>query len=304
MEYKVYTTTEEANKKSVRGSTLKIVLNGLLLFSLAVLAIFAARDELTLKTPKLSISLLILGLSTIATYYLWSRLKEKRLFARECFLLILGGFVVFGFLSAFFDWIYNVHLVTSLWHNYPIFRLFAETFYYLFSILCVLLVIWLGYGRRGREAYFLRLEIHFADVILLLLSFGITAAVLSLWFRLSSSMNEWSPLGLTGTLFVALGIISALGNSIMEELIYRGFFLGTFMRLTTPALAILLQAFLFGFIHFKDGIPSGYSGWLLAGLFGAVLGYWTLARMSLLAPVILHFFVDAYIFFSVNRPTV
>ncbi len=64
--------------------------------------------------------------------------------------------------------------------------------------------------------------------------------------------------------------------------------------------AISLQALAFGFIHFKTGIPHGWTGLILAFIWGYALGYWTLKRMSLWPAVILHAVTDLFIFFSVN----
>lgn len=71
--------------------------------------------------------------------------------------------------------------------------------------------------------------------------------------------------------------------------------------LRSPAVAaISLQAVAFGFIHFKTGIPHGWTGLILAFVWGYALGYWTLKRMSLWPAVILHGVTDLFIFFTVN----
>jgi len=71
--------------------------------------------------------------------------------------------------------------------------------------------------------------------------------------------------------------------------------------LRSPAVAALsLQALSFGFIHFKSGIPHGWTGLILAGAWGYALGYWTLKRMSVWPAVILHGVTDLFIFFTVN----
>ena len=65
--------------------------------------------------------------------------------------------------------------------------------------------------------------------------------------------------------------------------------------------ALVLHALAFGFIHFRTCIPHGWTGLILAGVWGYALGYWTLKRMSLWPATILHALTDLFIFFSVNR---
>ncbi len=274
-----------------------------LVLALLITSYYAYRSEVTLKPVSLPLSILLLLVGTAVFFTAYNTIfTEKKSFWRECFLLILGSFALFAFFPGVWQWLTDLSIVRGLWRSSPSFRFVGEVLFYAFSIALAILVMYLGYGKALVRRYLLRVEIHFLDVLLLLGLSLLTLAGLLVWFRLFSTGQEsWSPLGLTAGWAVIFGVTSSLLNSIAEEFWFRGFFLGTLARLTSLQPALLFQALLFGFIHLRDGIPQGYSGWFLAGIWGYALGLWTLKRLSVWPALILHFITDLFIFFSVNR---
>ena len=273
----------------------------LLALAFLTLAYFSAREELTLKPPNLVVSIFILLVLFLVSFALWVRLPARRNLIRECFILVLGAFGIFVLYPVMIDWLARVGWIKLVWREFPPFRIFGEAFSYLLSIAIALLVMYFGYRKDLLVRYFLRIEIHLKDLVAIFLLLGVTIIFLLLWFKLGATGKEsWSTLGLGFAGAIILGVISSIGNAFAEEFWFRGFFLGTFSRLTSAGLANFMQAVLFGFIHFKDGIPQGASGWVLAGIWGLILGYWTLLRLSLASALILHLLTDLFIYFYVN----
>lgn len=92
------------------------------------------------------------------------------------------------------------------------------------------------------------------------------------------------------------GLVFALGNALMEELVWRGAMqtaLGAVFG--APWLALVLQAASFGVAHIH-GFPSGGLGMALAGAWGLVIGYLRLRTNGLLIPVLTHVVADATVF--------
>ena len=105
--------------------------------------------------------------------------------------------------------------------------------------------------------------------------------------------------GASPVLYWTGGIVFALANALMEELWFRGVLMGALRPLLPPARLIALQAVVFGLIHWF-GTPRGVLGVLLAGAWGALLGWWVYKRGSLWPTVVVHFLADIVIFAYVN----
>jgi len=94
-----------------------------------------------------------------------------------------------------------------------------------------------------------------------------------------------------------LGLASL--NALGEELLWRQGLLLFGQRVGVPrSAAVLLVAASFGLAHLH-GIPNGWTGVALAGLFGVALGFVRL-RNGLLAAVAIHFVVDMAVFSAVT----
>lgn len=94
----------------------------------------------------------------------------------------------------------------------------------------------------------------------------------------------------------ALGF--ALLNATMEELIWRGGIQSWLVGHTTIMLAILIQGISFGALHWA-GFPSGWTGVVLATIYGVMLGWLRHATGGLVAPIFAHILADLTIFLLV-----
>ena len=94
----------------------------------------------------------------------------------------------------------------------------------------------------------------------------------------------------------ALGF--ALLNATMEELIWRGAIQSWLAGHTNIRLAIAVQGVSFGALHWA-GFPSGWSGVVLATLYGVMLGWLRHATGGLAAPIVAHILADLTIFLLV-----
>ncbi len=274
----------------------------LLVFALVLLLWFASKSELTYKPINLPVAILVALVGWLVCFFAWLKLEDKKNYARECFLIILGAFLLFALFPSIWQWTSHLSLTKWLFNGIPATRFISEILYYVVSILLAILAMRIGYGDEWKVKYFIRFEMHFRDLLVIIGLFSITVFALLLWFAyFATGKEEWSALGSTAGWAIVFGILSSLLNATAEEFWFRGFFLSGFTRLGSPPFALTLQALLFGFIHLKDGIPQGATGFILTDLWGFALGYWTIIRVSLWAPLILHFLTDLFIFFSVNK---
>lgn len=89
---------------------------------------------------------------------------------------------------------------------------------------------------------------------------------------------------------------AALLNSFREEFLYRYVFQNAFMKELGAFWALLFQALIFGFLHFSDAFPSGWSGVVLTFFFGAALGIQYQFRRSFTLCWLTHAMTDAVMF--------
>ena len=89
-------------------------------------------------------------------------------------------------------------------------------------------------------------------------------------------------------------------NSVMEEVICRGFLYDGLTAHFGWKLGLIGQAAIFGVMH-KNGIPPGVEGMVLASLFGLATGFLRRAEGGLLGCVITHWAADFTIFLMVAR---
>ena len=86
--------------------------------------------------------------------------------------------------------------------------------------------------------------------------------------------------------------VIALAAPIGEELLFRSLLLPGLLAWCSPAAATMLSAALFGVLH----VPQYGVGAVLVVLYGLVLGWVRLATGRLLAPVLLHIFINTAVF--------
>jgi len=90
------------------------------------------------------------------------------------------------------------------------------------------------------------------------------------------------------------GVLFALVNAALEEVIWRGLLQDDLGALLGPAAAVAVQGASFGLAH-AHGVPRGLAGVVLAGGWGVLLGWLRLRSGGLLAPILAHVVADATI---------
>jgi len=114
---------------------------------------------------------------------------------------------------------------------------------------------------------------------------------------LAARAGQWGS-AFTGTAWIA-PLCFAFLNAVVEEFWFRGLLQGALKPLLRPGRVIVVQALVFGLIHWF-GTPSGTLGIILAGVWGGLLGWWVYKRGSLWPAVAVHFLADVIIFFLMN----
>jgi membrane protease YdiL (CAAX protease family) len=127
---------------------------------------------------------------------------------------------------------------------------------------------------------------------------GVTPFALVAWFVvMRPELGDLAAVYLPDAPLAALvlgGIAFAVGNAVLEELIWRGVITDALERSVSAELAIAIQALSFGVAHFH-GFPRGVVGVILAGGWAAMLGWLRRRSGGLLAPTVAHVVADASI---------
>ncbi|GEM_PF-2050197 len=152
-----------------------------------------------------------------------------------------------------------------------------------------------------RFDFYLRWRFKWQDLLVVLLLAVLTVLGLAGYMYYCAGSHE--PLQMFGTRagesplwkYWTLGVVFALANALIEELWFRGVLLGSLKPLMSPTRAIVVHAVVFGLFHWF-GTPHGIVGVLLAGVWGALLGWWVVRRGSLWPAVMVHFIADLAIF--------
>jgi membrane protease YdiL (CAAX protease family) len=93
------------------------------------------------------------------------------------------------------------------------------------------------------------------------------------------------------------GLGFALGNAAVEEFAYRGIILQALESAAGPGLlSLLVQAWLFGALHYREGFPNGAWGLAMTAVYGIMLGVLRRRSQGMLAPWVVHVFADFVIF--------
>jgi hypothetical protein len=100
---------------------------------------------------------------------------------------------------------------------------------------------------------------------------------------------------LHGTRLLFAGIIFAILNAFLEELLFRGIFFDAIESQTGTTMAVIITAVMFGYGH-MHGYPPGPIGAVLAGAYGLALGCLRVFTKGLGLPVLTHLTADATIF--------
>ncbi len=127
----------------------------------------------------------------------------------------------------------------------------------------------------------------------------LSAIVFLLWATLSNAEpGSHGFAGLTMTEAVFAGVMFAITNAAMEELVFRGLSLRALQAsFSKPGVAILVQALAFGALHYRPpSVPDGLEGASLTFLYGFALGGLAHAARGILAPFLAHVVADILVF--------
>lgn len=115
--------------------------------------------------------------------------------------------------------------------------------------------------------------------------------------RLLPPLSPW--------LLLPVGAAFAFCNAALEEAVFRGAILGFLEKaLASPGGALLVQALLFGALHYRTGFPNGAWGVVLTAAYGLGLGWLRRRSGGLAAPWLAHAVADAAVFALVVQWTV
>lgn len=127
---------------------------------------------------------------------------------------------------------------------------------------------------------------------------GVTPFALTAWLALAkpdiSNILGSELLQVPLFALVVGGVVFALLNAALEELIWRGVFQTALTPLFGARVAVVLQAISFGAQH-AHGFPSGLLGVALACSWGVMLGALRMRSGGMLAPMLAHVVADATI---------
>ncbi|EDY18248.1 Abortive infection protein [Chthoniobacter flavus Ellin428] len=105
---------------------------------------------------------------------------------------------------------------------------------------------------------------------------------------------------LPGDEIIIAGIVFAILNAFLEELIFRGILFTAIESQVSTPMTVIVTAALFGYGH-MHGYPPGPLGAVLAGIYGLMLGWLRVFTAGLGLPVLAHIVADATIFLIVLR---
>lgn len=148
----------------------------------------------------------------------------------------------------------------------------------------------------------LRLGVFDRRVRLLVLGIGGTACggVLIWYLTMHPSLETFRELLPSVPLWTlpALAMVFAAANAALEEIVFRGILTRALeSAVRRAALVILIQAALFGAMHYPEGaVPNGFVGLGLTFVYGIALGAVRHRSEGLLAPWIAHTITDVAVF--------
>jgi len=139
------------------------------------------------------------------------------------------------------------------------------------------------------------------DVILIALcTVFVSSIALSIWYRavgpdLTVQLAHFPSMPVWMLPLAGLGF--SLGNATIEELVYRGIILQALESAAGSRLvSLLVQAWLFGALHYREGFPNGAWGLAMTAVYGIMLGVLRRRSQGMLAPWVVHVFADCVIF--------
>lgn len=195
-------------------------------------------------------------------------------------------------LSLFFLAVTTMPLVSPLFRTWPYKLLVPLIVYFLIALLVPklrLTLSWLRPGYLGKDI-----------LVLVAATAALSGIALYLWhYALRPDLSRhlaYIPAVPFWT-YPFLGLGFAFLNAAMEETAFRGIVMQSTDSAFGPgALSLLLQAGLFGALHFLQGFPRGGWGFGMAFIYGIMLGHIRRKSRGMAAPWLAHVGADLVIF--------
>ena len=183
-------------------------------------------------------------------------------------------------------------------------RLFAERVLLVLEALAVVPVL-AALGYRGREAYVAVGNLRAPTGLRIrrrALSWAVVGPIVAILLVLATAAFASSLARPTPDLWsralplLPIAWLAAALNAFAEEVLYRAGPLGPLAQVVGPRAGVWILAVWFGLGHVYGGIPSGVTGFVMAGLLGLLWGKAMIDTRGLGMPWALHFSADAAIY--------
>ncbi len=150
-------------------------------------------------------------------------------------------------------------------------------------------LLWLRPGNVDREIVLAAAAVSVISGLALLIWYYALKPDVAVQLRNMPGMPVW--------LFPFAGMAFAVGNAAMEEFAFRGVVMQSLDSTFGPSsVSVVVQALLFGAMHFLQGFPKGGWGLAMAVVYGIMLGWIRRRSRGMLAPWAAHVCADLVIF--------
>jgi len=150
-------------------------------------------------------------------------------------------------------------------------------------------VLWLKRGILDQTTVIIIVAVSVTSAIALILWHAALKPDLSGQLRILSSIPIW--------LLPVAGLAFATSNAAIEEVAFRGIIMQALDSAAGPGIvSILVQAWLFGAMHYLQGFPNSQWGVAMTFVYGIMLGCLRRHSRGILAPWIAHTCADMVIF--------
>ncbi len=197
---------------------------------------------------------------------------------------------------------FHLSLFTALLIAVPCLRPELRSWPYalLIPILCYSVIVLAVPGLRHSLLWF-RAGVFDRSILLSVVSISVVSGLaLIIWYAalkpdLSIQLRNMPEM--PGWLFPIAGLAFSAGNAFMEEFAFRGIVMqSTDSIFGAGFVSVLMQAWLFGAMHFLQGFPRGLLGVAMTAAYGVMLGMVRRRSRGMLAPWAAHVFADLVIF--------
>jgi membrane protease YdiL (CAAX protease family) len=150
-------------------------------------------------------------------------------------------------------------------------------------------ICWTRAGRLNGEILAMVIATAIISGIALYLWNRLLKPDLSIHLSYMPDMPSW--------LYPFAGLGFSIGNAVLEESVFRGMFMQALDSVFGPGMvSVVVQAWLFGAIHYMQGFPNGAWGIAMTFVYGIILGAIRRRGHGMLAPTITHVVADMAIF--------